>query len=100
MLDEWLPLTAKLVNAVEDAGMRKVCMERFWDALSSGEMDVERANFCVMWWSTRGGREMVLFGEDGGGSKGLTEEPYMSGALLEGGNGKDERGKAVRESKL
>lgn len=77
-------------------------MERFWDALSSGEMDVERANFCVMWWSTRGGREMVLFGEDGVESKGLQEEPYMSGALVDDGkdDGKDEEHRGPRESKL
>ena len=57
--------------------MRKACQERLWDALSSGEMDVERANLCVTWWSTRGGREMVLFGTDENSQQG----PYMSGAL-------------------
>lgn len=68
--------------------MRKVCQERFWDALSSGEMDVERANFCVTWWSTRGGREMVLFGDEGDGADAGGKEggvsvqiPYMSGGL-------------------
>ncbi|KAL1955092.1 hypothetical protein VTO42DRAFT_9026 [Malbranchea cinnamomea] len=94
VLDEWLPITAKLINMISDKAMRKVCVERFWDALSSGEMDVERANFCVMWWSTRGGREMVLFGEEQDQdqkSHELQQEPYMSGALVEGGG---------RESKL
>lgn len=102
MLDEWLPLSAKLVNLVADKPMRGVCVQRFWEALSGGEMDVERANFCVVWWSSRGGREMVLFGEEGEGPrKGLQEEPYMSGALIEGGGeeGNNNEGSA-RESKL
>lgn len=71
--------------------MRKFCVERFWDAVSGGEMDVDRANFCVMWWSTRGGRELVLFGDEGrgnghghGADEGSEEGPYMSGALVEG----------------
>ncbi|KAI5300816.1 hypothetical protein KEM56_002180 [Ascosphaera pollenicola] len=62
-LEEWLPLTAELINRIPDMGMRKVCQERFWEAMSDGEMDVQRAHFCVIWWSTRGGREAVLFGE-------------------------------------
>jgi len=75
-LEEWLPLSADLVNMIEDQAMRNVCKERFWEVLSSGEMDVERANLCVGWWGTKGGREKVLFGraeEDRG--------PYMSGGL-------------------
>ena len=78
---------------IPDAQMRKVCVDRFWDALSGGEMDVDRANFCVMWWSTRGGRELVLFGEEPGterrGQSGeeptaeVQAGPYMSGALVE-----------------
>lgn len=47
-----------------------------WEALSSGEMDVDRANYCVTWWTTLGGREMVLFGQD------EMPGPYMSGALV------------------
>lgn len=47
-----------------------------WEALSGGEMDVERAGFCVTWWSTFGGRELVLFGEES-----EMQGPYMSGAL-------------------
>ncbi|KAK2775284.1 hypothetical protein FQN53_003264 [Emmonsiellopsis sp. PD_33] len=75
-LEEWLPLVANLVNVIPDKGMRQKCQERFWDALSSGEMDVERANFCVMWWSTKGGRELVLFG-----SEEDVQIPYMSGGI-------------------
>ncbi|KLJ10953.1 hypothetical protein EMPG_09784 [Blastomyces silverae] len=75
-LEEWLPLVAHLVNIIPDKAMRQQCQERFWDALSSGEMDVDRANFCVTWWSTMGGREMVLFG-----SEEDLKIPYMSGAI-------------------
>ncbi|OJD18377.1 hypothetical protein AJ78_01621 [Emergomyces pasteurianus Ep9510] len=75
-LEEWLPLVAHLVNIIPDKAMRQQCQERFWDALSSGEMDVDRANFCVMWWSTKGGREMVLFG-----SEEDVKIPYMSGGI-------------------
>ncbi|KMW67633.1 hypothetical protein BDDG_12230 [Blastomyces dermatitidis ATCC 18188] len=75
-LEEWLPFVAHLVNIIPDKAMRQQCQERFWDALSSGEMDVDRANFCVTWWSTKGGREMVLFG-----SEEDLEIPYMSGAI-------------------
>ncbi|KAI9815520.1 MAG: hypothetical protein M1827_002654 [Pycnora praestabilis] len=61
VLTEWLPLVADLVNIIDDEGMARTCRERFWEVLSSGELDVERAEMCVAWWSTRGGRETVLF---------------------------------------
>lgn len=67
--------------------MRRTCIERFWEVLSNGEMDVERANFCVIWWSSRGGRELLLFGEDH--QNGLIEqqqeedEVVMSGGLVD-----------------
>lgn len=82
MLEEWLPLAADLLNAVADLGMRDYCRGRFWEAVESGEMDVERSAVCVAWWSTRGGREKVLFGD--GEEKG----PFMSGGL------------GIRESRL
>jgi hypothetical protein len=84
-LEEWLPLTTRLINTIPDPAMRSLCVERFWDVLSHGEMDVERANFCVIWWSTRGGRELLLFGEQ------LSpEQPLMTGGV----------GGAAPESKL
>jgi len=61
-LEEWLPITATLVNRLDDAAMRRACQQRFWEAMSSGEMDVERASLCVAWWGTRGGRELVMYG--------------------------------------
>ena len=73
-LENWLPLTADLLNVVDDVNMREHCKARFWEVLESGEMDIERSAVCVGWWSTRGGRERVLFGRDTGG-------PFMSGGL-------------------
>jgi hypothetical protein len=55
MLEEWLDLIAELI-ATGESEVR----ERFWEVLSSGQMDVERAGVCVVWWGTRGGRERVL----------------------------------------
>lgn len=78
VLEEWLPLTADLLNVIQDSRMREHCKARFWEILESGEMDVERSAICVAWWSTRGGRERVLYGDMNGG-------PFMSGALGEGG---------------
>lgn len=85
-LEEWLPLTAELVNLIADPAMRRVCVDRFWEALSSGEMDVERAHCCVVWWSSKGGRELVLFGseqQDENGARGddQGQDVYMSGAV-------------------
>lgn len=80
LLQEWLFITADLLYKVNDPSQRRGCQQRFWEILSNGEMDVERAAACVYWWSSRGGRELVLHGEL------PDEEEYtMSGALqLEG----------------
>lgn len=83
-LQEWLPLTAHLINAIADRTMRHACVDRFWEALSGGEMDVDRAHCCVNWWSTRGGRELVLFGAEpapGAGPESEEGGPFMSGAV-------------------
>jgi hypothetical protein len=79
ILEDWLPLTADLLNVVEDVTMREHCKARFWEVLESGEMDVERSAVCVGWWSTKGGRERVHFGRQHGA--------FMSGGL---GGGRDE----------
>ncbi|KAJ5117177.1 hypothetical protein N7526_011286 [Penicillium atrosanguineum] len=82
-LKEWLPLTAELINAIPDPAMRQACVDRFWEALSGGEMDVDRAHCCVAWWSTRGGRELLLFGAQRapGAVPDDDNGPYMSGAV-------------------
>ncbi|KAJ5084194.1 hypothetical protein NUU61_008773 [Penicillium alfredii] len=82
-LKEWLPLAAQLINTIPDREMRHICVDRFWEALSSGEMDVDRAHCCVAWWSTQGGRELVLFGAETSHGAGESQEsgPYMTGAV-------------------
>lgn len=80
-LEEWLPITARLINTVGGSEMRTACVDRFWEALSNGEMDVERAHYCVTWWSTKGGRELVLFGDGSESVESDAQGPYMSGAV-------------------
>lgn len=86
LLEEWLPLTAMVVHSIDDNDSTMAtaysrpahgpeekeqpvpltahgCRERLWEVLSGGEMDVERSQLCVAWWSTRGGREMTLYGD-------------------------------------
>ncbi len=77
-LEEWLPLAAGLLNLIGDDGMRNVCKSRFWEVLESGEMDVDRAAVCVAWWTTRGGRDMLLYGR---GNAEIEKGPFMSGGL-------------------
>jgi hypothetical protein len=60
---------------------------RYWEVLVSGEMDAERSSSAVAWWGTRGGRDMVLFGQE------TEQENMMSGALPPAGY-------TLRESKL
>ncbi|KAJ5503002.1 Pentaxin [Penicillium fimorum] len=80
-LKEWLPFTAQLINAISDRNMRHACIERFWEALAGGEMDVDRSHCCVAWWSTEGGRELVLFGAETAPGESDESGPYMSGAV-------------------
>ena len=77
-LEDWLPVVAECLHMIKDADHLHTCRQRFWDVLSSGEMDVDRAASGVAWWGTRGGREMVLFGRDN-----PAQGPFMSGALEE-----------------
>ncbi len=81
LLEEWLPLTAELLHKVRHPGQRQQCQRRLWATLSNGEMDVERAALCVAWWTSRGGREHAMLGEQ------PEEQDYtMSGALQPGNN--------------
>jgi hypothetical protein len=79
LLEEWLPLTAELIHFVTDPSMQNVCRKRLWDVLVGGEMDPERSGICVAWWTTRGGREFVMYGPES--AQEAEEGPFMSGAL-------------------
>ncbi|KAF2015510.1 hypothetical protein BU24DRAFT_450207 [Aaosphaeria arxii CBS 175.79] len=87
LLEEWLPMCAELLNAINDVAMRDTVRARFWEVLVNGEMDPERGSLAVAWWGTRGGREQVLYGREG-----EDDLKMMSGALPVEGN--------ARESKL
>jgi hypothetical protein len=82
IFEGWLTLTADAVNEIADHGVRDVAKRRFWEILSNGEMDVERAPIGLAWWGSRGGRELVLFGRPDEKRR----EFVMSGAIL-GGRG-------------
>ncbi|KAK4695620.1 hypothetical protein P7C71_g2161, partial [Lecanoromycetidae sp. Uapishka_2] len=77
-LEDWLPLAAESMSAVQDTNQVQICRQRFWDVLSNGEMDVTRAALCITWWGMRGGRDMVLYGKDQ-----QEQGPFMSGGLQE-----------------
>jgi hypothetical protein len=77
LLDEWLPISADMVNAIDDPNMREHCKEHFWSNLVDGAMDPERSLVCHAWWSSAGGRDHVLFGRDSAD----VMIPEMSGAL-------------------
>lgn len=106
LLEEWLPLCAELANKVEGEELKSVVRKRFWEVLVSGEMDPERSLVAVAWWSTRGGRERVLFGGEGvdgtdaAGNEGDREKYLMSGALPAKGVVEDLEEGRPRESKL
>lgn len=84
LLDEWLPLTAELINIIDDTSMREHCKEHFWHILVGGEMDPDRSGLCQAWWSTEGGRELLLFGREIHSDSELA----MRGALSERGQNK------------
>lgn len=78
ILTEWLVIAAEQLQRLKDPVQRNECQRRFWEALSGGEMDVKRAAICVAWWTSHGGRELVLYGDD------MSDQPFqMSGALQE-----------------
>ncbi len=77
-LEDWLPVVADSLHFMKDVDQLHTCRQRFWDVISNGEMDVDRAALCVAWWGTRGGRDVVMFGGDH-----QVKGPFMSGALGE-----------------
>ncbi|KAG9639839.1 peroxin-8 Pex8-penicillium chrysogenum, partial [Aureobasidium melanogenum] len=78
LLEEWLPLTATATQMVTDSAMREHCKKHFWEVLVGGEMDPERSQICVRWWTSRGGRESLIYGDN------MPDDEYvMSGGLGE-----------------
>lgn len=74
VLEEWLSQTAELIRSIQTPAQKQYVQRRFWEVLSDGSMDVERAAICVAWWTSKGGREQVLFERE-------KPEYMMSGGL-------------------
>ncbi|GAB7340108.1 hypothetical protein MBLNU457_6594t2 [Dothideomycetes sp. NU457] len=74
LLEEWLPLTADLINRA-DLTSKEHCRRHLWDTMTNGSMDSERSQICVAWWTTQGGREAMMFEEQ------RRDLVMMSGAL-------------------
>ncbi|KAK6007291.1 hypothetical protein QM012_006299 [Aureobasidium pullulans] len=81
LLDEWLPLTATATRMITDPAMREYCKKHFWEVLVGGEMDPERSQICVRWWTSRGGRELLLDIDD------VPDDGYC----MSGGSGEQEK---------
>ncbi|KAF1809178.1 hypothetical protein P152DRAFT_484911 [Eremomyces bilateralis CBS 781.70] len=79
ILEEWLDIAARLVNVLNADGMRVTCRERFWDVLMNGELDPDRSQISVVWWTTKGGADVLLHGAAAYGQE--EEGVFMSGAL-------------------
>lgn len=78
VMEDWMTMAAMSLVEIPDPAMREVAKQRFWDVLASGEMDVERSAIGVAWWGTKGGRDLVLFGQGAQGSN----QAMMSGAII------------------
>jgi hypothetical protein len=81
LLEEWLPLTATATQMVTDAAMRDYCKKHFWETLVGGEMDPERSQICVRWWTSRGGRDSLL----------EIDDPRNDVFVMSGGLGEQEK---------
>ena len=54
----WLNIAADMICATANPKSKDTLRGRLWDVISS-ELDVDRAQLAVMWWSD-GGKEHVL----------------------------------------
>lgn len=90
-LERWLTPVAELMSKdVKDAASRGRLKRRFWEVLSGGELDLERAEVGVRWWS-EGGKGIVEW-EAGGHDAG-------KGGEEEGGQGNEKEVKMLEEGK-
>lgn len=60
-LSHWLPHVSSLAHRHANPGTERVMQERFWNVLSSGEMDPRRSEVCLQWWSTGGGDQIYRY---------------------------------------
>ncbi|KAL6716997.1 hypothetical protein ACLMJK_004911 [Lecanora helva] len=77
-LEDWLPLVANSLAHIQDPAQLSICRNRYWQSLSGDEMNSAQAAFCLAWWSTGGGREMIFDGINH-----HLDPAFVSGALPE-----------------
>jgi len=99
-LFRWLTPVAELVaKDIKDIAGKGRLRRRFWEVLSGGELDVERAEVGVRWWS-EGGRGL-LEGDEGDGREDGGDSVKEEGRDGEGGEkgegGKEEMTKMLME---
>ncbi|OHF02661.1 peroxin 8 [Colletotrichum orchidophilum] len=83
LVEDWLTLTAQAMNEIVEPAVRQPVRDRFWEVLVSGEMDVERATIGVAWWTTKGGRELVVGRDALLRQQPQQKMPVMSGAIMD-----------------
>ncbi|PHH87724.1 hypothetical protein CDD83_8498 [Cordyceps sp. RAO-2017] len=83
LVEEWLAISAQMMNQIADPRLRAPARARFLDILVNGEMDVERSTIGVAWWGTKGGREAVLLGG--------ARDPVMMSGAIDGANDRPSR---------
>ena len=84
-LEDWLLCVACSMRNIKDDAIRACCKRHLWTTMTEGEMDIERARLCAIWWTTKGGREMVLDDnweglenfEESGSLKGIPRESKL-----------------------
>ena len=81
ILEEYLNNTANIINHLQQADQRQQCRDHIWEVLSNGEMDIDRSHICLVWWTTRGGREMLFPSSTVNVLSGDSRQFFMSGAL-------------------
>lgn len=59
-LEYWLPAAVKSIQLIQDPVLRSDAKNWFWEVLSNGDMDFNRAAVCITWLGTRGGRDLLL----------------------------------------
>ena len=60
ILKQCLDIAAESLNFLVETSMKHKCRQRLWEVLTNGEMDIGQATVCVAWWTTQGGRNMIL----------------------------------------
>ncbi|KAL8841444.1 MAG: hypothetical protein Q9170_000907, partial [Blastenia crenularia] len=82
ILEDWLPIAVRCVHSIQEPTLQHTAIQRFWEVLTNGGMDVDRAALCVTWWGTRGGREILLYGTEAAGGEALISSVHNKGSKV------------------